>query len=172
MSLARSLAAVAILGTSLVAACGGGDTPAPKTAHAGDGSTKTDGTKSGPAQSKKPSKYPDPFLEPVCAEPQQEGHLANAKQVTMEVRRKNWDRLAKCADEATAEENLDGEIRIRFRLDSDGVPRCVENAGSTLSNEEVIRCVIATYRTFQYPSPTGTVYITESFRLEKSDDDD
>ena len=59
-----------------------------------------------------------------------------------------------------------------FRLDADGVPRCVEPTGGTEVDEDVVRCVLATYRTFAYPKPRGgSKWITDSLRFETSEDD-
>lgn len=112
----------------------------------------------------KRSKYPEPFLEPDCAESKPEGYLHDAKQAVREVRTTGWPQLKACVEHA---DNIYGEMRTHFRLDPDGVPRCVESLGSSMFNQDVVRCVLAAYRTFRFPAPQhGSVRITDGIRFE------
>ena len=113
-------------------------------------------------------------MEPDCATPQPEGYLPGAKKAVGEVRKANWSKLEQCAEAAPPGENVSGEIRTQFRLDPDGVPRCVEAPGAPGgAMEDVVRCVIATYRTFRFPKPkNGSVRVTDGIHLHVSHDEE
>ncbi len=162
--------------------CGGGK---PAEVPTGGGATKEKvGTTEKPSgkeddgtskPKKAASKYPEPFLEPDCSSVATDGYLPDAKKVMAGVRQAHWDKLKACADAAPPGENLSGEIRTTFRLDPDGVPRCVEAPGSSMSNQDVVNCVVAVYRTFRFSTKpkNGSVRITDGIRLDvKHDDDD
>lgn len=162
------------------AACG--SPPAPKTGGEGEGATTTGAAKpkgEGTAKaepkgkSKVESKYPEPFMEPDCAVPQAEGYLPDAKKAVADVRKAHWKQLEACAEAAPPGENVHGEIRTQFRLDPDGVPRCVEAPGSSVSQIDVVRCVISVYRTFRFPKPkNGSVRVTDGIQLDVSHEDE
>jgi hypothetical protein len=160
----------------LVVGCGGGNKPAEMaktettTTETKTTETKTDAPKEPP---KVATKYPDPFLEPDCANPQPEGHLPNAKKAIADERKKHWDDLEKCAEEAPAGENVSGEIRTTFRLDPDGVPRCVEAPGAPPSMHAVVNCVVAMYRNFRFPKPKGgSIRVTDGIHLHVQHDEE
>jgi hypothetical protein len=164
----RSLVFVSCI--SIVACGGGGDRPDPRTASSEGGNTATkeggNGDGAGTAK-KKESKYPDPWLEPDCGTVGTDGYLPDAKKVVVEVHKAGWERLKQCVDDVT---DVHGEVRVSFRLDPDGTPRCVEAPGSSMDNEEVIKCVIAVYRTFHYPSPkNGSVRVTDGIAFDVSE---
>ena len=153
----------------LALGCGGGGKPAegPKpesTTEKSDTVSKTDKPAEAP---KKTFKYPAPYMEPECATPQAEGYLPEAKKAIAEVRKANWSKLEACAEAAPPGVNVSGEIRTMFRLDSDGVPRCVEAPGAPDGDmEDVVRCVISVYRTFRFPKPKGgSVRVTDGIHL-------
>lgn len=172
-----SLVVVSALVGSAVAC---GSPPPPKNGAQGDEAsapTSSTGTPTAKADVKaKPkveSKYPEPFMEPDCAVPQAEGYLPDAKKVVAEVRKAHWKQLEACAEAAPAGENVHGEIRTQFRLDPDGVPRCVEAPGSSVSQVDVVRCVISVYRTFRFPKPkNGSVRVTDGIQLDVSHEDE
>lgn len=119
---------------------------------------------------KKSSKYPEPFLEPDCGGVGSDGYLPNAKKVVEKVKQEGWDKLKHCVDDV---DDVHGEIRVSFRLDPDGVPRCVEAPGSSMTNDDVINCVISVYRTFHYPSPqNGSVHVTDGIEFDVSETND
>ena len=158
---------------SLVACGGGKGGPDPKSVanEGGSSTSKTSGDESSAGtEKKKESKYPDPWLEPDCGTVGSDGYLPDAKNVVVQVHKAGWDRLKQCVDDVN---DVHGEVRIQFRLDPDGIPRCVEAPGSSMDNEEVIKCVIAVYRTFHYPSPkNGSVRVTDGIAFDVSEDDD
>ena len=164
----------------LLVACGGSNKPAdgPKTTttETTDTTDTTGGKTDKPAPKEPPkvaTKYPDPFLEPDCANPQPEGHLADAKKHVAAVRKKHWAELEKCADEAPPGENVSAEIRTTFRLDPDGVPRCVEAPGSPPSMHGVVNCVVAVYRNFRFPGPKGgSIRVTDGIHLHVEHDEE
>jgi len=161
-----------------LAACGGENKPAVSpTTGSGSTTATTEGGGGGAAKPKdKPkvaSKYPEPFMEPECAEPAAEGHLPDAKKAVAEVRKKHWSELEACAEAAPEGEAVSGEIRTQFRLDPDGVPRCVEAPGAPDSMKEVVRCVLSVYRTFRFPKPKGgSVHVTDGIHLQVSHEDE
>ncbi len=168
---------LSVLVAGAASACGG--PPAPK---AGEGLAS--GPKKAAATAEaadkgaegKPAptyKYPAPFMEPDCAVPQAEGYLPNAKQVVAEVRKAHWKQLEACAEAAPPGENVHGEVRTQFRLDPDGVPRCVEAPGASITQVDVVRCVISVYRTFRFPPPkNGSVRVTDGIQLDVSHEDE
>jgi hypothetical protein len=182
MDLRRPLAVAFVLAPLSIVACGGGTKPA-GTAGAGKGEgsrTTSDGRATGGdaaragagAKPKRESRFPAPFMEPSCADPQPEGVFDGGKKAVQEVKQKNWDRLQRCIQDLPEDTDIRGQINVKFRLDSDGVPRCVEPTGGTEVDEDVVRCVLATYRTFAYPKPRGgSKWITDSLRFETSEDD-
>jgi len=155
----------------LSSGCGGSTKPAESAAEAHD--AKAEPKAEAPVVAKKAeSKYPEPFLEPDCSTVPTDGYLPNAKVAVSEVRKKNWDRLKACANEA-GDEKVSGEIRTTFRLDPDGVPRCVEAPGAAVSNKEVVNCVIYVYRTLRFPAPkNGSVRITDGIQFTTEEDDE
>lgn len=167
----------AVVGSAV--ACGSSPPPksgagsaeaSPTTGSTGAGTTAK---AEGKAKPKVESKYPEPFMEPDCAVPQAEGYLPDAKKVVAEVRKAHWKQLEACAEAAPAGENVHGEIRTQFRLDPDGVPRCVEAPGSSVSQVDVVRCVISVYRTFRFPKPkNGSVRVTDGIQLDVSHEDE
>jgi len=163
----------------LVSACGGSSKPAETSGSTDEKKTSSSSEKSatkegGPTPKKVESKYPTPFMEPDCGSVGTDGYLPDAKKVMSEVRQAHWDKLKACADAAPAGENVSGEIRTTFRLDPDGVPRCVEAPGSSMANDEIIRCVISVYRTFRFKKTpkNGSVRITDGIHLDVNEDDD
>jgi hypothetical protein len=165
------------LGAMLLCACGGSNKPAEsaneqKSAEetkTGEGASKTAETTK---KAKPESKYPEPFLEPDCSSVATDGYLPNAKVVIADVRKKHWDRLKACAD-AAGDEKVSGEIRTTFRLDPDGVPRCVEAPGAAVTNKEVVNCVVAVYRSFRFPAPkNGSVRVTDGIKFDTTEEDD
>lgn len=161
----------------LLVACGGGGKSGegPKTPTTEEKSETTTKTESKTAEApKKTFKYPEPWMEPDCATPQAEGYLPEAKKSIAEVRKKHWSELEKCAEAAPPGENVSGEIRTSFRLDPDGVPRCVEAPGAPGgAMEDVVRCVVATYRNFRFAKPKGgSVRVTDGIHLHVSHDDE
>ncbi len=161
---------------SFTFACGS-STPAPKGAptEKPEAEKKVEGDKlpDQKPEAKKVYKYPEPFMEPDCAVPQAEGHFANAKQVIADVRKAHWKQLEACAEAAAPGENVHSEVRTHFRLDPDGVPRCVEVPASS-APVDVVRWVISVYRTFRFsPGPkNGSVRVTDGIRLEVSHEDE
>lgn len=155
-------------------ACGGEPKPASSPTGAAPAEAKVEPKGDKPAAPPKAaSKYPDPFLEPNCSEPQPEGYLSDAKQAIAEVRKKHWSDLEACAHAAPEGTNVAGEIRTSFRLDPDGVPRCVEVQLVPSGMEEVVRCVISRYRTFRFPKPkNGSVRVTDGIHLQVSNEDE
>lgn len=166
---------VLLLSLSLVA-CGGGTKPAesPPTSTGGGAEKTTAEPSDKPKDAPKvASKYPDPFMEPDCSEPAAEGYLPDAKKAIAEVRKKHWSELEACAHAIPEGETVSGEIRTSFRLDPDGVPRCVEAPGAPSSMQEVVRCVIAVYRTLRFPKPkNGSVRVTDGIQLQVSHEDE
>ncbi|MGZ5970395.1 MAG: hypothetical protein ACXWP4_22145, partial [Polyangiales bacterium] len=134
-----------------------------------DGASKTAATTK---KAKPESKYPEPFLEPDCSTVPTDGYLPNAKVVIADVRKKHWDRLKACAD-AAGDEKVSGEIRTTFRLDPDGVPRCVEAPGAAVTNKDVVNCVVSVYRSFRFPAPkNGSVRVTDGIKFDTTEEDD
>jgi hypothetical protein len=161
--------------TILPIACGGENKPAVSpTAGAGEAEKSSSPAATKPMDKPKvASKYPEPFLEPDCAEPAAEGYLPDAKKAIADVRKKHWSELEACAEAAPEGEPLSGEIRTSFRLDPDGVPRCVEAPGAPSAMQEVVRCVLAVYRTFRFPKPkNGSVRVTDGIHLQVSQEDE
>lgn len=160
----------------LTVACGGGNKPAeaPNTESTETSASSAGGKADKPKEAPKPaSKYPDPFMEPDCTDSKPEGHLPDAKKAIAEVRKKNWDRLHACAEAAPEGVSVSGEIRTTFRLDPDGVPRCVEAPGAPSNMEEVVRCVISVYRTFRFPGPKGgSLRVTDGIHLQVSHEEE
>ena len=155
-------------------ACGGGSGPDPKTGGSGKGAGETKesggGGEGSTKETKKESKYPDPWLEPDCGTVGTDGYLPDAKNVVVQVHKAGWDKLKQCVDDVS---DVHGEVRVQFRLDPDGVPRCVEAPGSSMDNEEVVKCVVAVYRTFHYPSPkNGSVRVTDGIQFDVSEGDE
>jgi hypothetical protein len=161
------------VGSGVACGGGGGGGPAAKDPTSGGSSTSSggdDSTESSNAPPKKTSKYPEPFLEPDCSSVGTDGYLANAKAVVAKVHQDGWDKLKRCVADV---EDVHGEVLVSFRLDPDGVPRCVEAPGSSMNNDDVINCVIAVYRTFHYPSPqNGSVHVTDGIEFDVSETDD
>lgn len=163
-----------VASTLALLACGGGKGgPDPKTASSEENATTAKGGGDGAgggAEAKKESKYPDPWLEPDCGTVGTDGYLPDAKNVVVQVHKAGWDKLKQCVDDVN---DVHGEVRVQFRLDPDGTPRCVEAPGSSMDNEEVVKCVIAVYRTFHYPSPkNGSVRVTDGIEFDVSEGDD
>jgi len=157
--------------------CGGGGKstsakdPSSASASSSSGDDKSDDT-SATTDKPKTSKYPEPFLEPDCGSVGTDGYLPNAKEVVAKVHQDGWEKLKRCVADV---DDVHGEVLVSFRLDPDGVPRCVEAPGSSMTNDDVINCVIAVYRTFHYPSPqNGSVHVTDgiAFDVSESEDDD
>lgn len=179
MDLRRPLAVAFVLASLSIVACGGGTKPAGTAGtgkgegpHTASGTAATAGDSTAVAKPKRESRYPSPFMEASCADPQPEGVFDGGKQAVQEVKQKNWERLQRCIQDLPEDTDIRGQINVKFRLDSDGVPRCVEPTGGTEVDEEVVRCVLATYRTFAYPKPRGgSKWITDSLRFETSQDD-
>jgi hypothetical protein len=175
----RSKRWMAGLGTAIVAlGCGGAASEGPKSeareggARARHHAAATESTAAPAASTSFVSRYPAPFLEPDCASGAGDGYLPNAKEAIATVRRAHFKELQACADAAPDGVAVHGEIRTRFRLDPDGVPRCVE-APSTALHEEVVRCVLSVYRTFRFPVPkNGSVLVTDGIELTRTEDDD
>jgi hypothetical protein len=170
------IAPVALLALFVLApGCGGGSKPA-ETVKTETAETTTKTSTDKPAGKDAPKvtyKYPEPYLEPECAEPQPEGYLPDAKKAVAEVRKKHWDDLEKCAEEAPPGENVSGEIRTTFRLDPDGIPRCVEAPGAPPSMHGVVNCVVAMYRNFRFPKPkNGSVRISDGIHLHVSHEEE
>lgn len=165
--LVRSIAMRMAGAALLLVGCGGSSSGKP--VEPGKTTTTTTTTTETPAKKETPKvtyKYPEPFLEPECATPQPEGYLPDAKKAIAEVRKKHWDDLEKCADEAPPGENVSGEIRTTFRLDPDGVPRCVEAPGAPPSMHGVANCVVAMYRNMRFPKPKGgSVRVSDGIHL-------
>ena len=170
----------AVLGIFLVSfcfACGGGggaNGTAPKDPSGEGGSSSNGGGESSDESSnappKKTSKYAEPFLEPDCGSVGTDGYLPNAKAVVAKVHQDGWDKLKRCVADV---EEVHGEVLVSFRLDPDGVPRCVEAPGSSMTNEDVINCVVGVYRTFHYPSPqNGSVHVTDGIEFDVTEADD
>lgn len=157
-----------------LAACGGSGKPAESSSSVSENKVATSGGEpKKDAPKKASSKYPEPFMEPECAEPQPEGYLPDAKKVVAEVRKKHWSELEACAEAAPEGESVSGEIRTMFRLDPDGVPRCVEAPGAPSNMQEVVRCVLSVYRTFRFPKPkNGSVRVTDGIHLQVSHEDE
>jgi hypothetical protein len=163
-----------LLGAILTCACGGSNKPAESVVSEKTTTTETKTVKAdgAPTTKKAESKYPEPFLEPDCSTVPTDGYLPNAKVVIADVRKKHWDKLKACAD-AAGEEHVSGEIRTTFRLDPDGVPRCVEAPGAAVTNKEVVNCVVWVYRNFRFPAPkNGSVRVTDGIRFDTSEEDD
>lgn len=164
-----------LLGAILMCACGGSNKPAETVVSEKTTTvekTTTTGDASAAKKAKPESKYPEPFLEPDCSTVPTDGYLPNAKVVISDVRKKHWDKLKACAD-AAGEEHVSGEIRTTFRLDPDGVPRCVEAPGAAVSNKEVVNCVVWTYRNFRFPAPkNGSVRVTDGIRFDTTEEDE
>lgn len=158
----------------LTASCGGSSKPAETVKSTTTEETTTTTTTNAEAKPAKPiSKYPEPFLEPDCATVGADGYLPNAKKIVADVRQKHWDELKACANAAPEGEPLSGEVRTTFRLDPDGVPRCVEAPGSSMANKDVVNCVVQVYRSFRFPPPkNGSVRITDGIRLDVSQEDE
>lgn len=161
----------------LLLGCGGGGKPAegpkPTESEANPDTVAKKADK--PAEApKKTYKYPAPYMEPECANPQPEGYLPDAKKAIAEVRKANWAKLEQCAEAAPPGVNVSGEIRTMFRLDQDGVPRCVEAPGAPDGDmEDVVRCVISVYRTFRFPKPkNGSVRVTDGIQLHVSHEEE
>lgn len=156
------------------AACGGEPKPAVSPGAPSDPvAAKVEPGEQPKDKPKVASKYPDPFMEPNCAEPQPEGYLVDAKKAVAEVRKKNWAQLEACANASPEGQAVSGEIRTSFRLDSDGVPRCVEVPITPNGMEEVVRCVISVYRSFRFPKPkNGSVHVTDGIHLQVSHEDE
>jgi hypothetical protein len=158
-------------------ACGGSNKPAESANEKKSADDAADPNTSGEATAKKAapkpeSKYPEPFLEPDCSTVPTDGYLPNAKVVIADVRKKHWDRLKACAD-AAGEEHVSGEIRTTFRLDPDGIPRCVEAPGAAVTNKEVVNCVVAVYRSFRFPAPkNGSVRVTDGIKFDTTVEDE
>lgn len=175
--LRRALLALALssLAALPLAACGGGAKPASAGGVASPSGTPTGGSTSEEpivAKPKRESRYPSPFMEPSCADPQPEGIFDGGKAAVQEIKQKNWERLRRCIQDLPEDAEIHGQINVKFRLDPDGVPRCVEPTGGTSVDEEVVRCVLATYRTFAYPKPRGgSKWITDSLRFETSEEE-
>ena len=88
------------------------------------------------------------------------------------VRRAHFKELQLCADAAPEGVAVHGEVRTSFRLDTDGIPRCVEAPGAAV-HEEVVRCVLSVYRTFRFPAPkNGSVRITDGIELTRTEEDE
>lgn len=162
---------------SFVVACGS-STPRPKgasTERPEVGKTAADDKKPDekPEAPKVASKYPEPYMEPDCAVPQAEGHLGNAKQAVADLRKAHWKQFEACAEAAPTGQNVNGEIRTQFRLDPDGVPRCVEAPGSS-APLDVVRCVLLVYRSFRFsPGPkNGSIRVTDGIHLDVSHEDE
>ena len=167
---------VMILTALLVAGCGGGGKPAEGPKPEGtEAKTEPVAKTDKPAEKpKKTFKYPAPWMEPECSTPQPEGYLPEAKKAVAEVRKKNWSKLEACAEAAPPGVNVSGEIRTMFRLDSDGVPRCVEAPGAPDGDmEDVVRCVLSVYRTFTFPKPKGgSIRVTDGIHLHVSHEEE
>lgn len=168
-----SILPLAILLLSTTVGCGGSKpgakdpTNTETTASKGDDESSDGSTSS--AKPKK-SKYPEPFFEPDCGSVGTDGYLPNAKQVVAKVHQDGWDKLKRCVDDVS---DVHGEVLVSFRLDPDGVPRCVEAPGSSMADDDVINCVIAVYRTFHYPPPkNGSVHVTDGIEFDVSESDD
>lgn len=169
------IALVAVLTCSAVG-CGGNTKPVETAKTETTETTTTTDKPAAPGAKEAPKvtyKYPEPYLEPECANPQPEGYLPDAKKAVAEVRKKHWDDLEKCAEEAPQGENVSGEIRTTFRLDPDGVPRCVEAPGAPPSMHGVVNCVVAMYRNFRFPKPkNGSVRISDGIHLHVSHEEE
>jgi hypothetical protein len=160
--------AFVLMGCMGCVGCGSSTKPAEGPKNESNTETTDPNETTATAEKPKPIfKYPEPFLEPDCANPQPEGHLPDAKQVVAEERKKHWEQLEACAEAAPPGENVSGEIRTSFRLDPDGVPRCVEVPTSPPPGmEDVVRCVVSVYRSFRFPKPKGgSVQVTDGIHL-------
>jgi hypothetical protein len=171
-----SIRPLVLLACLAVVSCGGGNNlngPGAGNASSAGGKTGSkegDGSGGGGTEKKKESKYPEPWLEPDCGTVGTDGYLPDAKNVVVQVHKAGWDKLKQCVDDVN---DVHGEVRVQFRLDPDGTPRCVEAPGSSMDNEEVIKCVIAVYRTFHYPSPkNGSVRVTDGIEFDVSEGDE
>lgn len=160
----------------VLAACGGPskpvEAPDPSKAQAESDAPAVDPTKPD-APPKSVSKYPEPFLEPDCATVPADGYLPDAKKVVSEVRKAHWSQLLACAEAAPPGEDVSGEVRTSFRLDPDGVPRCVEAPGSSMAHKDVVNCVVSVYRSFRFPPPkNGSVRVTDGIHLDVAHEDE
>jgi hypothetical protein len=173
--LLSSTSIVASVAASVVA-CGGPAQPpasSPRAEGSSEGQAGPRDPSDGSAAPRAVSRYPEPFLEPDCTSVPTDGYLPDAKKVVAEVRRKHWDQLKACAEAAPEGEAFHGEIRTSFRLDPDGVPRCVEAPGASITHREVVNCVLAIYRSFRFPAPkNGSVRISDGIHLDVSHDDE
>ncbi len=163
---------------TLLLGCGSAAKPAEAPKGEGSSSDSASGETAGHPEKKDApppkhvSKYPEPFLEPDCGDVIADGYLPDAKKIVAEVRKKNWAKLEECAHAAGEGENVHGEIRTTFRLDPDGVPRCVDAPGAGVSNKDVVNCVIAVYRTFRFPHPKGSIRVTDGIQLDVHHDEE
>lgn len=169
----RSLLALSAVVAASILGCGGGgpQAKAPSTEAKAEptAGASADGGGGGSTPATK-ARYPEPFLEPDCGSVGTDGFLPNAKAVVAKVHQDGWAKLKQCVANA---DDVHGEVRVSFRLDPDGVPRCVEAPGSSLADDEIVHCVIAVYRTFHYPSPqNGSVRVTDGIAFDVSEEEE
>jgi TonB family protein len=65
------------------------------------------------------------------------------------------------------DKKLEGRVRVRFVIDATGKVKSAENAGSTLPDAEVVKCIAGAIGKLTFPKPEkGEVVVTYPFRLK------
>jgi len=72
--------------------------------------------------------------------------------------RKSYGRFRTCYEQGLARDpKLQGRVSARFMIELDGTVSNASNAGSDLSDPEVIQCVISQFFTLEFPPPDGGI---------------
>jgi hypothetical protein len=76
--------------------------------------------------------------------------------VIQKIVRLHYGSFRKCYEDGLAKkETLTGRVTTRFSIDEDGAVRQVQNGGSDMPDQEVVRCVISEFRQLVFPRPEG-----------------
>jgi hypothetical protein len=166
----------ALFAAFALVACGGG-TPPPSdesTAHgeskATDPSPAAEATSSAPAPSAAPDPAPSPASSasdssaPAGDDPWMASHQMTPKDVLRGVRPSQAKAQACFHAGVKRDPSTSGEVKIRFIITNDGVVRVWRDDGSSMSDEEVTKCVGELIKSIKFPkqkSP-GDAYGTYS----------
>ncbi len=166
----------ALFAAFALVACGGG-TPPPSdesTAHgeskATDPSPAAEATSSAPAASAAPDPAPSPASSatdssaPAGDDPWMASHQMTPKDVLRGVRPSQAKAQACFHAGVKRDPSTSGEVKIRFIITNDGAVRVWRDDGSSMSDEEVTKCVGELIKSIKFPkqkSP-GDAYGTYS----------
>jgi Ca-activated chloride channel family protein len=79
-------------------------------------------------------------------------------EVVQRIVRQNYGRFRLCYEDGLGRNpNLEGKVSVRFRIQTDGSPAGVANAGSDLPDSSVVSCIMRAFVGLAFPAPEGGV---------------